>query len=88
MEHSKEICQKMASMLSEYLDEDLSAASCQELIEHMKDCPPCVRFLDSLQKTIELTKMAAVSVAEQPPVPEELRVNLRKYYETFRKKNA
>jgi len=86
MQHSKELCKKIAAMLSEYLDEQLPAASCEEIMEHMKDCPPCVTFLESLRKSIELTQMASSSTEDIPPLPRELRANLRNYYENFRKK--
>jgi predicted anti-sigma-YlaC factor YlaD len=88
MEHSKELCKKVAGMLSEYLDEELPPASCAEILEHMKDCPPCVTFLESLRKSVELTQMSSTSTEELPPLPEEFRANLRKFYENFRKKSS
>ena len=75
-------------MLSEYLDEELPSASCAEILEHMKDCPPCVTFLESLRKSMELTRMASAETDENLPVSEELRANLRSFYENFRKQTS
>jgi len=75
-------------MLSEYLDEELPPASCAEILEHMKDCPPCITFLESLRKSIELTRMATPEIDENPPVSEEFQANLRSFYESFRKKTS
>lgn len=46
-------CKQMFSELSDYLDEELDEALCEELEKHMKDCEPCEAFLSTLEKTIE-----------------------------------
>lgn len=51
--HSKE-CKEIFAMLSEYLDMELPANACDEIEAHLKDCPPCIEFVESLQKTIEM----------------------------------
>jgi putative zinc finger protein len=88
MNHSKELCKKVATMLSEYLDRELPPASCAEILEHMKDCPPCITFLESLQKSIQLTQIASESSEKIQDIPAEFRDNLRSFYEEFRKKNS
>ena len=47
-------CQALFALLSEYLDAELPAATCQEIEAHLADCPPCVEFFNSLRKTVEL----------------------------------
>jgi RNA polymerase sigma-70 factor (ECF subfamily) len=47
-------CESVFARLSEYLDADLPDGDCGELEEHVKDCPPCVEFLESLRKSIRL----------------------------------
>ena len=47
-------CKEVFALLSQYLDRELPEADCAEIERHMEDCGPCVQFLDSLRKTIEL----------------------------------
>lgn len=51
-----EKCKEVFAALSEYLDMELSPASCEELEEHLKDCPPCIEFVESLRKSIDLCR--------------------------------
>jgi len=46
-------CKKMFAELSDYLDGQLDDFSCEELETHMKDCQPCLKFLRSLETTIQ-----------------------------------
>ena len=46
-------CKEMFADLSNYLDDELDDSLCAELEKHIKDCEPCVAFLDSLEKSIE-----------------------------------
>ena len=58
-------CQAIFAMLSEYLDGQLPPATCEELERHIRDCPPCVEFLDSLKKSVKLC--SEYSPSENPP---------------------
>ena len=84
MKHSRTRCKKIARILSEYLEQELDAESCKDVIEHMKDCVPCVAFLSSLQKTVELTQDVGAASVKTPPVSEDVRRKLKEAYETFR----
>ena len=84
MKHSRTRCKKIARILSEYLEQELDAESCKDVIEHMKDCAPCVTFLNSLQKTVEITHQAAGAPVQVPGVSEDVRRKLRESYESFR----
>ena len=44
----------MVSVFSDYLDKDARAAVCRKVDEHLKDCPDCKVYLDTLNKTITL----------------------------------
>lgn len=46
-------CKQMFSELSDYLDEELDDALCEELEKHMQGCEPCKAFLSSLEQAIE-----------------------------------
>lgn len=52
-EHNEE-CRQIFALLSQYLDQELPARSCEEIRAHLADCPPCIEFLDSLKKTVTL----------------------------------
>jgi anti-sigma factor (TIGR02949 family) len=72
-------CRAVFEMLSEYLDGDLTPASCEELEEHIAGCEPCVQFLDSLKKTMSLSQ--CFDQEAQPPVlPAQLKEELLSAY--------
>ena len=61
-------CQEVFSLLSQYLDRELPDDICQELDEHIAGCPPCVEFVNSLKKSLQLCRSCAEM--EQPgPLP-------------------
>jgi len=72
-------CKDVFARLSEYLDHELPAGDCAELEEHIRDCPPCVEFVESLRKTVGVCR--EYRCPEPPPtLPEEKRAALRKAY--------
>ena len=67
-------CREFTEFLHEYLFGDLPAEERAEFEKHLAECPWCVAYLDSYQKTIQL-EHAAFSSPEGPPpadAPEEL----------------
>jgi len=40
-------------MLSDYLNAELPVKNCRELERHLKDCKPCITYLESLKNTVE-----------------------------------
>jgi anti-sigma factor RsiW len=54
-QHSEQ-CQEIFALLSDYLDVELPPEACQEIETHLAGCPPCVEFVESLRKTIELCR--------------------------------
>ncbi len=54
MHEHNESCHEVFALLSQYLDRELPAESCDAIREHLADCPPCIEFLDSLKKTVSL----------------------------------
>lgn len=49
-------CREMFARLSEYLDGELDAEVCSGIDDHMEDCPPCQAFLESLRRTVDLSR--------------------------------
>jgi len=72
----REDCRKDFERLSEYLDGELDDAVCREIERHFRQCPECRECVDSMRKTIQLCKEAAIE--EIPAVAKErLRAMLR-----------
>ncbi len=49
-------CKEIFALLSDYLNLELPAEACQEIETHLSGCAPCVEFVESLRKTIELCR--------------------------------
>jgi len=68
-------CREFTEFLHEYLFGNLPAAERTEFDKHLAECPWCVAYLDSYQKTIQLEQAAFSAPADVPPpadAPEEL----------------
>lgn len=74
-----EQCKEVFAALSEYLDMELSPSSCEELEAHLKGCPPCIEFVESLRKSIDFCR--SYSPTERPkPLSEDARHELQEAY--------
>jgi RNA polymerase sigma-70 factor (ECF subfamily) len=71
-------CKQVFALLSQYLDAELSPASCEEIQAHLAACPPCIEFLESLKRTIRLCHHC--ESAEAPPLAPEAREQLLAAY--------
>ena len=79
-EHFEE-CKEIVSLLSEYLTLELPPGACREIDAHLAGCPPCIEFVESLRKTVELCKR--YQPAELPePLGAEARAE-RKMLESY-----
>jgi hypothetical protein len=67
-------CKEMLKELSEYIDGELDPSLCAQLECHMKDCHPCLIFINTLKKTISLYKYAA-----SEPLPKEVHLRLHDF---------
>ena len=68
-------CREFTEFLHEYLFGNLSAGERAEFDKHLAECPWCVAYLDSHQKTIQLEQAAFSAPDDAPPpanAPEEL----------------
>ena len=61
-------CREFTEFLHEYLFGDLPADERAEFDKHLGECPWCVAYLDSYQKTIQLER-AAFPAPEDAPLP-------------------
>ncbi|GAB4413462.1 MAG: hypothetical protein OHK0021_21320 [Bryobacter sp.] len=62
----EELCRQLFERLVTTLEAD--AASTAELREYLRDCEPCVEFIDSLEKTLALCRGYEASAA----IPESI----------------
>ena len=68
-------CREFTEFVQEYLLGNLPAQERAEFDKHLAECPWCVAYLDSYQKTIELGQAAFSAPEDAPPpadAPEEL----------------
>jgi anti-sigma factor RsiW len=61
-------CREFTEFLHEYLFGNLPAEERAEFDKHFAECPWCVAYLDSYQKTIQL-EQAVFSIPEDAPPP-------------------
>lgn len=76
-------CLEIFARLSEYLDEELDPVPCLEVDRHLQGCAPCQAFLESLRRTVALLEDVA-----SPPVPDDLRRQVREAYRKLREDNG
>ena len=72
-------CKEVFALLSEYLDQDLSTATCEALETHLQGCPPCIEFVETLRKSIDLCRQYAPAEVPQP-LSDNARSQLRDAY--------
>jgi anti-sigma factor (TIGR02949 family) len=73
-------CRDLFAVLSQYLDAELTPTDCAAIEQHIAGCPPCVEFVNSLKKTVELCRTAGTA-PEPPPLSDEVRQWLLEAYE-------
>lgn len=71
-------CKELFAVLSQYLDAELPPADCEAIRAHVMNCPPCVKFIESLEQTIRLCRES--KNAELPPLDEKVRKELLAAY--------
>ena len=59
-------CKDIFAALSEYLDLELPPDACEKIQAHLAGCAPCVEFVESLRKTVELCRQYQPSELPAP----------------------
>jgi hypothetical protein len=49
-------CREIFALLSDYLDLELPPESCDRMRDHIENCAPCVEFVESLRRTVDLCR--------------------------------
>jgi predicted anti-sigma-YlaC factor YlaD len=78
-------CKEMFALLSEYLDQELAPQSCEEIERHLQHCPPCIEFVQSLRKSVEVCHDCG-EVEKPAPLSEPDKQKLRAAYREAMKK--
>lgn len=81
LNHNSAECRELFARLSAYLDGELAAEERRQIEEHLCDCPPCVEFIESLRRTVDLCH-GFEPEGDPPPVKPELK---QKLLEAFQK---
>lgn len=77
-------CKEVFARLSEYLDEDLPSEVCDRIERHIDGCPPCVEFVESLRRSIDLCRRHKAGM-EPGPMPAAAREDLVAAYRKIQK---
>jgi len=72
-------CVDILEKISEYLDKELDPAICKEIENHVKDCEPCIAFVNTMKKTVELFNAQG---REEQKLPEQVSGKLMKFLKT------
>ena len=67
-------CRELIGFIADFLDGSLPNSQRREFARHLEVCPPCVQYVDSYRKTIELGRKALRPRDDEAPegVPEAL----------------
>ena len=68
----KEHKKKTVHEICNYLGQDLDNPMCKELIQHLKECPDCQFYLETVKLTVNLFR----ETHPAKPVPEDLKKKL------------
>ncbi len=75
--HECDDCKKIFERLSEYIDKELDQEECIVFEQHMKDCKPCLEFLESLNYTVRLSRH--IDSQETYRLPRDVSVKLHDF---------
>ena len=68
--HPEEVIKQLCNQMGE----DLDAPFCQEVIDHLKECPNCQIIFDTVKKTVVLCR----DLEQKKDMPPEMRQRLMK----------
>ncbi|MBF0171560.1 MAG: zf-HC2 domain-containing protein [Nitrospinae bacterium] len=71
-------CREIFERLNDYLDQELDPDLCDKIDNHVENCEPCIAFINTLRKTVELFQGYEGEDAPRE-LPEPVRENLMKF---------
>ena len=70
----KEICQQVTDLILDYLTGELHPDTAAEFKKHLRICPDCVAFLNTYNKTIQMTQSLRYE-----DIPAEMEKRVRRF---------
>ena len=67
-------CREAISLLADYLEATLAPDLFEQLEAHLRDCPPCIAYLNTYRRTREVA-----AGASQTEMPDEMKARLRAF---------
>jgi anti-sigma factor RsiW len=71
-------CGRTKKLLYEFVEGDLNPETSRKLEKHIGDCPPCLEYVKSYRRTIELTHCHCLP---EKPMPDALKQKLHEFIE-------
>ncbi|MFQ5767711.1 MAG: anti-sigma factor family protein [Acidobacteriota bacterium] len=65
-------CREMTDFILDYLNHELPVREADDFRQHMQDCPECLAYLDSYEKTAKMGKLAHADPDICQDAPEQL----------------
>jgi hypothetical protein len=59
-------CKEVLALLSDYLNLELPPDACNVIDHHLSGCAPCIEFVESLRKTVDLCQGYRPSEMPEP----------------------
>jgi anti-sigma factor RsiW len=72
MKRSTATHRKIFRHICDNLDQELDSPACRQIKAHLKGCPDCLKYLDSLTATVDLYRRYPT-----PPLSEKVKRKLR-----------
>ena len=66
--------QNVYKQICDFMGEDLDAPACQEVAEHLENCPNCKVYLDTVKKTVTICR----ENEKEKAMPEDVKNRLYK----------
>lgn len=63
-------CEELTQFLMSYLEGELPVDQRQQFEEHLGECPPCRRYLDTYRRTLTLER--SLGEGDGGPLPDEV----------------
>lgn len=84
-DHDRKNCLLMFAKLSEYIDNELDEPTSRDIEDHAGHCIPCKACLETLRRTIGLSRSLA---SKDMPVPEPFSERLKELIQKMSRENG
>ena len=74
-------CKECLELLHDYLEGELNPDISASLEEHLRDCPPCIAFVNTYKSTTKVCR----SALKDTEIPDTVKEKLKKFVETNKK---